>query len=96
MFDANHFHIEATLDITDSDKLSKHSSYFYKKGYIQSKGGSHIITGVPLLISMCIIAMCGKVVWQILYITLMLVYTLSDDLNLFRSSCLFMFGTNLS
>ena len=47
MFDANHFHIEATLDIADSDKLSKHSSYFYKEGYIQSKGGSHIITGVP-------------------------------------------------
>ena len=47
MFDANHFHIEATLDIADSDKLSKHSSYFYKEGYIQSKDGSHIITGVP-------------------------------------------------
>ena len=26
MFDANHFHIEATLETTDSDKLSKHSS----------------------------------------------------------------------
>ena len=31
MFDANHFHIEATLDITDSDKLSKHSSYFLQR-----------------------------------------------------------------
>ena len=26
MFGANHFHIEATLDKTDSDKLPKHSS----------------------------------------------------------------------
>ena len=26
MFDANHFHIEATLETTDSDKLSQHSS----------------------------------------------------------------------
>ena len=26
MFDANHFHIKATLDTTDSDKLPKHSS----------------------------------------------------------------------
>ena len=26
MFDANHFYIEATLETTDSDKLSKHSS----------------------------------------------------------------------
>ena len=26
MFDANHFHIEATLGTTDSDKLSKQSS----------------------------------------------------------------------
>ena len=26
MFDANHFHIEATLETTDSDKLSKQSS----------------------------------------------------------------------
>ena len=26
MFDANRFHIEATLETTDSDKLSKHSS----------------------------------------------------------------------
>ena len=50
MFHANHFHIEATLETTDSDKLSKHSSTFYhfnKEGYIQSKVGSHIITGVP-------------------------------------------------
>ena len=47
MFDANHFHIEATLETTDADKLSKPSSYFYKGGYIQSKVGSHIITGVP-------------------------------------------------
>ena len=31
MFDANYFHIEATLDITDSDKLSKHSSYFLQR-----------------------------------------------------------------
>ena len=31
MFDANHLHIEASLDITDSDKLSKHSSYFFTK-----------------------------------------------------------------
>ena len=36
MFDANHFHIEATLDITDSDKLSKHSSYFFTKKDIYS------------------------------------------------------------
>ena len=28
---------------------------FYKEGYIQSKVGSHIITGVPQLISMCVI-----------------------------------------
>ena len=27
--DANRFHIEATLDTTDSDKLSKHSSFFF-------------------------------------------------------------------
>ena len=26
MFDAYHFHIETTLETTDSDKLSKHSS----------------------------------------------------------------------
>ena len=26
MFDAYHFHIEATSETTDSDKLSKHSS----------------------------------------------------------------------
>ena len=36
MFDANHFHIEATLDITDSDKLSNHSSYFFTKKDIYS------------------------------------------------------------
>ena len=36
MFDANHFHIEATLDIADSDKLSKHSSYFFTKKDIYS------------------------------------------------------------
>ena len=29
MFDAYHFHTEATLDTTDSVKLSKHSSYFF-------------------------------------------------------------------
>ena len=28
---------------------------FYKEAYIQSKVGSHIITGVPQLISMCVI-----------------------------------------
>ena len=28
MFHANHFHIEASLETTDSDKLSKHSSSF--------------------------------------------------------------------
>ena len=47
MFDANHFHTEATLEAADSDKLSKHSSYFLQEGYIQSKVGSHIMTGIP-------------------------------------------------
>ena len=31
MFDANRFHIETTLDTKDSDKVSKQSSYSYKK-----------------------------------------------------------------
>ena len=31
LFDANHFHIEATLDTTDSDNLSKHFSYFLQR-----------------------------------------------------------------
>ena len=48
MFDAYHFHKEATFDTKDSDKVSKQTSYFLqKKGYIQPNVGSHIITGVP-------------------------------------------------
>ena len=43
LFVANHFHIEATLESTDSDILHN----FYREGYIQSKVGSHIFTGVP-------------------------------------------------
>ena len=44
MFDANHFQIEATLDTTDSDKLSK---LILQRRIIQSKVDSHITTGVP-------------------------------------------------
>ena len=47
MFDANHFHIKATLESADSDKLSNILYKFYKEGYIQSKVGSHVMTGVP-------------------------------------------------
>ena len=36
MFDANRFHIEATLDITDSDKLTKHFFLFFTKKDIYS------------------------------------------------------------
>ena len=36
MFDAKYCHIEATLETTDSDKLSKHSSYFFTKKDIYS------------------------------------------------------------
>ena len=49
MFDAIHFNIEATLDITDSDKLSKHSSYFLQRRiYRVQRWKSHYYTsGVP-------------------------------------------------
>ena len=66
MFDANHFHVEATLETTDSDKLSKHSSYVYKEGCIHSKVGSHIITGVPLTyFHVYILQHCKTHLWQV-------------------------------
>ena len=47
MFDANHFHIEATFDTTDSDKVAKKFFIIFTKDDINSPFGSHIITGVP-------------------------------------------------
>ena len=48
MFDAYHFHKETTFDTTGSIKLSNIRYNSYKEGYIQSKVGSHIITGGPI------------------------------------------------
>ena len=47
MFDANHFHIEATWRVQILSNCQNILHNVYKEGYIQSKVGSHIITGVP-------------------------------------------------